>query len=145
MDLDAGRTVRLLGAAALGAAAYLLMLQTAPMLGMQSLYLAPLVGLAAAILLPRAAGWAAMAVGLSVAVVGHAATLDFAGLWPLALAALLLLTTCGWLTGYAAIIAVRLGIRPALRDRRFDGAVAGVASIAAVAWYVAMSFAADPP
>jgi hypothetical protein len=143
-ETDRIRMLRHGAVAALGIATYIVVLATAEA-GMAMMLLAVVGGLAAAMLLPRWTGWAVFQLALAATVIAHAVTLEFAGLWPLALAILAVLSTGGWLAGYAFVTVVEIGVQRGLRDRRVLGAVAGVVAIVALVVVVMALFSSDPP
>ena len=103
-------------------------------------------GLVAGLAAPCWIGYSFLVGTLAVATVLNAyASGWYTGLLALIVVSLVVPATAGWAVGYALVRAYRLGIRAAVRDPRVVGAVAGVAAILVLIWYVAMSFATNPP
>ena len=103
-------------------------------------------GLVAGLAAPCWIGYSFLVGTLAVATVLNAyASGWYTGLLALIVVSLVVPATAGWAVGYALVRAYRLGVRAAIRDPRVVGALAGVAAILVLIWYVAMSFATNPP
>jgi hypothetical protein len=106
---------------------------------------AGLAGIVAGLVAPSRIGWVCLVGAIAAAVLVPAAGEGYSGLWALVIGALAVPATAGWLAGYAAVRAHRLGLRGAVRDPAVLGAVAGVLAILGLIWYLAASFATSPP
>ncbi len=83
---------------------------------------------------------------LAVATVLGALALGwYTALLALVIASLVVPATAGWLAGYAIDRTRHIGSRAAVLDLRILGALAGIAAILALIWFIAMSFATNPP
>ena len=103
-------------------------------------------GIVAALALPRWYGYVLLVGALAVATVLGALALGwYTALLALVIASLVVPATAGWLAGYAIDRTRHIGSRAAVLDLRILGALAGIAAILALIWFIAMSFATNPP
>lgn len=109
------------------------------------LVVAAVAGLVAGLAAPGWIGLVVLVGAVALPVTLQASTDEFAGLWPLVIASILVPATGGWLVGAAIRRAATLGLRTAVTDPRVVGALAGVALIVALVAYIAASFATNPP